>query len=89
MYYELMKTIKHLIQIWVLGIMVTGVEGAAHFQGVISPVVIPEISSLEINNEESNEFVSLFSMNSVNPDIKICKMVDVRDSGEIISYVVL
>ena len=77
------------MRIVVLAAMINEVHATTHLQGVISPVVIPEISSLEINKEESNEFISLFSMNSVNPDIKICKMVDVRDSGEIISYVVL
>lgn len=73
----------------VLTALISGVEASTHQQGVISPVVIPEFSSLEINREGSNRLISSFALNSANPDMKICKMVDIRDSAEIISYVVL
>lgn len=59
--------------------------------GTITPIVIPEMTSLQVSEEAGviNGLNPTFTTNSINPDLKICKMVEIRDSQEVVSYIVL
>ena len=91
MYSDYMKTIKILIQICVLIVMTNGVGAVTHLEGTITPIVIPQISSLEVSSQGigTNGINTSFTLNSTNSDLKICKMVDIQDSVEVVSYIVL
>ena len=72
--------------------IVTGVNAkTSTVYGAITPIVVPEMTSLEVGNGGMgiNGSNSYLSVNSINPDLKIVKMVDIRNSEEVISYIVL
>ena len=83
--------IKKIIHVFVASVMLYGAEAATHLQGTITPIIIPEYSTLVVQANTNNEQGLNFSLqsNSQDPDLKICKMVDIQDSQEVISYIVL